>query len=244
MTQLETMADPTRTATGYPSGYTQPQSNTAQYPNGYPPQPPYYNQNAYNAPYYSNPRANFIRRFIGMMIALFIIAGTILFIIWLVLRPRIPQFHVDSLSVSGFNISSSQVTGNWDVQFAVRNPNKKLSVYYDHIEASVYYRNALLSQKTLPPFKQGTKNQTALRATLVADSIYVDGDANDIAAHRTSGSVSFNVRVLSIVRFKDGAWRARRRVMRVLCGNLGVGISSNSSRGNLLGGSRQCRVGA
>ncbi|KAA8544330.1 hypothetical protein F0562_022341 [Nyssa sinensis] len=256
-----------RPVTGYPAtGYPQPQSNTNPncYPSAHPtystttttagtaypyaappPQTTYYNPNPYYGQNYTNPRATFLRRLFAILIASFIITGTVVFIIWLVLRPRLPEFRVDSVSLSNFNVSpSSQITGNWDVRFTVRNPNHKITLYYDRIEASVYYKSQPLSDTTMPPFVQDTKNETAVRATFAASSTYVDGwVVNAINQDRTRGRVGFNVRLFSRVRFKAGAWRARRRFLRVYCPDLNVGITSNNAGGTLVSGSRQCRVG-
>lgn len=243
------MTDQSRPATGYPA---QPQ-------NGYPAPPPsqtnyyYPNHNPYNynaaaaAPYYpAPPRATFFRRFFAALIAMFIIMGVILLIVWLVLRPRIPSFTVESVSVSSLNASSSpsQISGTWSLRFSVANPNHKLHVYYDDIEARLYYRDSLITQNQLPPFDQDTKNITSMDANLVASSAYIDPDlVNRINGDRSRGSVRFDVQVLALVRFKAGGWRARRRFLRVFCDDLSVGFSSNSSKGTLSGGPRRCAVG-
>ncbi|KAL6966771.1 hypothetical protein U1Q18_032564 [Sarracenia purpurea var. burkii] len=253
------MENPSRPATGYPApGYPQAQASTNN-PNGFPnstagsaypyaappPQPAYYTADPYYAQSYPDPRATLLRRLFAILIASFIIAGTIAFIIWLILRPRIPDVQVDSVTLSNFNLSSSTVTGNWDVRFTVRNPNHKITLHYERIEASVFYKDESLSDTTVTPFVQGTKNQTAMRATFAAASAYLDKKFVDgINGDMTSrSSVIFNVRMLARVRFKAGWWRARERFLRVYCGDLTVGISSNSTGGKLVGGARQCRVG-
>ncbi|GFZ20253.1 hypothetical protein Acr_28g0009580 [Actinidia rufa] len=196
---------------------------------------------------YPDPRAAFLRRLVVIIAASFIIAGTIVFIVWLVLRPRVPEFRVDSVSLSNFNLSStsSLLTGNWDVKFAVSNPNHKISLYYDHIAASVFYKDESLSETTVAPFDQGTRNQTTVTATFSAAARYVDKKAADsILSDRTSrGSVDFNVRMVARVRLKAGSWQERRRFMRVYCGNLAVGLSSSSVGGTMVGGARECKVG-
>ncbi|XAR59638.1 hypothetical protein NMG60_11015546 [Bertholletia excelsa] len=214
-----------------------------------PPQAVYYNPNP-NNPYYARPypdrRATFLRRLFGIFIASFIIAGTIGFIVWLVLRPRLPEFRVDSVSLSNFNLSSSssQITGNWDVQFTARNPNHKISLYYDHIDASVSYKSERLSETRMAPFAQGKRNQTAVRATFVAALAYVDKSVVDgITKERTRGNVNFNVRMVARVRFKGSVWRDRRRFLSVYCGDLVVGVSAKNGGGTLTTAPRPCNVG-
>lgn len=248
------MGDPSRPVTGYPAAaYPQHSSN----PNGYPfqvhqPHPPYDNANRPHYPYaYTNnaaaaARATFFRRFLAAMIAFFILFGSILFIIWLVLRPRVPEFRVDSLSLATFNVSSSppSVSGKWAVGFSVYNPNKKMRLVYDELLSDVYYKSELLSETRIPPFAQGKKNQTALNATFSAANSYVDGRVvSSINGDRTRGTVSFDVGVRGRVGFRTGWWRMRRRFLRVFCENVAVSVSSSGGgSGKMAGGPRGCRV--
>ena len=237
------MTDASRPATGYPApphnGYPPPQQQNYYYPNHNP-----YNHQQY---YPSQPRATFFRRFFAALIAVFIIFGVILLIVWLVLRPKIPSFSVQSLSVSSLNLTSSpppQISASFSLHFSVANPNHKLHVYYDEIEARLFYRNSLIAFNQLPPFDQATKNLTTMDATLVASSAYLDAtSANKFNADRSRGTVKFDVQVMALVRFKAGGWRARRRFLRVFCDNLNVGFSGNSSKGILFGGPYHCAVG-
>ncbi|KAH7837591.1 hypothetical protein Vadar_015591 [Vaccinium darrowii] len=248
---METQSTP---ATGYPaSAYPYPP------PNGYPasatnatayayaaPPPPQGPRYYYPQQPYPDPRATFVRRLFAILIASFLIALTIALTIWLILRPRLPDFQVDSATLTNFNLSSSSsITGNWDIRFTVRNPNHKITFYYDHITAAVYYKDESLSETTVTPFVQATRNQTAVRATFAAAAAYVDKSVVDgINGDKTSrGSVNFNVRILARVRLKAGWWRARQRYLRVYCGDLAVGMSSNNTTGGtLVGGPRDCKV--
>ncbi|XP_076915223.1 NDR1/HIN1-like protein 1 [Bidens hawaiensis] len=245
------MADPTRPVTGYPAP---PASN------GYPPgtayayaahpaqNPPPTYFNVSSNPYYSNhPAANqqrvtFLRRMFAVIIGFIIITGTIMFIMWLVLRPQLPQFRVETLTLDKFNISNSMVSGNWDAWFTVRNPNSKINLFYTRVEAAVYYKLDSIAETSVPPFDQGKKNETGVRATFASVSAYVD-DWDGISKEKGRGSVEFNLRMVARVKFKAGAWWARRRIVRVYCPGLSVGVSANSMNGSLTGGPKQCSVG-
>lgn len=209
----------------------------------YPPPPIYPNPPPYS---YSSPRAaTLFSRFVFTMVAFLVVTvGAVFFIMWLVLRPRTPEFRVDSLSATSFNLSSSSVTGRWDVGFTITNPNKKMSVSYDRVESSLYYHWAFLAASPLPPFRQPTRNRTAVSASFAASAAYIDPPVADgLSADRSLGSVRFAVRLLARVSFRAGAWRPRRRLLRVLCRDLVVNFPANSSAGKLAGGSRECWVG-
>ncbi|KAK4375837.1 hypothetical protein RND71_006514 [Anisodus tanguticus] len=237
------MGDPNRPVTGYPATQPPPQPPPATtYPYL---APPYYNNNyPYQDPYTAQCNT-FLRRVIAVLIASTIITGTILFVIWLVILPRIPEFQVDSLTISNLNLSNSLITANWDLNFTARNPNRKITLYYDEIAAAIFYNSLSIADTTVPPFFMDKVNETAHKVSFVASGAYVEKWAFDgMGKERTEKeSVAFNVRMVARVSFKAGAWRARKRYLRVYCRDLLVGVSLNKSSGNLLGGSRQCRVG-
>ncbi|KAG2670673.1 hypothetical protein I3843_14G096000 [Carya illinoinensis] len=241
--------DPSRPATGYPvpNGFPPPQPGVAYPYQAPPPQSyPYYNPQPY--PYPSSSSTSFARRFLTAMIVVFFLIGVSILILWLVLRPRLPAFQVDSLSVSNFSSGSnysSSITGLWNVGFSVYNPNKKMSISYEEVQSLLFYKSELISQTRIPPFKQGKRNQTVIDASFSATATYVHRwVVNDISGDRAGGSVSFSVIVDARVQFRAGGWRARNRLLRVLCEGLSVGISSNSSgSGTLVGGAKDCRVG-
>lgn len=254
------MENQSRPATGYPaSGYPQhpppPNSAATAYPYAAPPppHPSYYypnnNQNPhYSNPYVPDPRAAFARRFFAVLIASFLVALTVALALWLVLRPRLPDFTLSSLSLSNLNLSSSLLTADFAVDFNVANPNKKITFYYDHLRAAVYYSDSddSLAETALPPFFQPTRNQTTVRATFATAGAYVDKSVAE-GINGSKGSVSFNIRVVARVRLKAGWWRARERYLRVYCGDLAVAMNSSRSGsggggGTLVGGPRECRV--
>nr|XP_043632884.1 NDR1/HIN1-like protein 1 [Erigeron canadensis]XP_043632885.1 NDR1/HIN1-like protein 1 [Erigeron canadensis]XP_043632886.1 NDR1/HIN1-like protein 1 [Erigeron canadensis]XP_043632887.1 NDR1/HIN1-like protein 1 [Erigeron canadensis] len=243
------MADPNRPppVTGYPA--PPPQNGTA-YP--YPAaQQTYFNTSYYppNNPYtlqQQQERIKFLRRIFAIFMGCIIITGIIVFLMWVILRPQVPEFRVNSLSVSNFNASSnSLVSGNWDAQLMVRNPNSKITLYYDQIEAAVFYKAESIAETTVAPFVQGKKNETAFGAKFASVSSYVN-DKNGIANDRIKGNaVAFNIRMVARVRFKAGSWWAKRRVLRVYCPDLNVAFSTNAtSSGSLTAaGVKNCRVG-
>ncbi|KAI7998138.1 NDR1/HIN1-like protein 10 [Camellia lanceoleosa] len=172
-----------RPVTGYPAaGYPHPPPQFCNNTNGYPaagasypyaappPQAAYY----YAQPY-PDPCATFLRRFFGILIASFIIAATIAFIVWLIPRPRLLEFQVDSLSLSlsNFSISSSSISANWDVGFTAQNPNHKITLYYDDISTTVFYGEQPLSDTAVAPFVQRRRNETTVKATFTSSAGFV-----------------------------------------------------------------------
>ncbi|XP_028808312.1 uncharacterized protein LOC114762881 [Neltuma alba] len=241
------MQDPSRPATGYPAP-SYYQTNGGQAPpsaTAYPYSAPHpYPQNQYYNP---NPSRNyftrsFVRSFIATLVCLFVIFGAIVFIVWLVLRPTLPDFRLDSFSLTNFSATSQSVNGTWKAGFLVRNNNKKMTITYQVIEARIVYDTLFLREQLLP-FKQDTKTETPLNATFSAVNTPVKKEVvDDMNANKAGGSIPFNVEVLASTVFRSGAWRLRARLLKVSCRRVPIGISSNSTSGKLSGGARECQV--
>ncbi|XP_045807233.1 NDR1/HIN1-like protein 10 [Trifolium pratense] len=235
------MQDPSRTATGYPAPPYNHHNVAAQYPYAAPP-PQYYHPPPPPRPYASR---SFFRAFFATMICLAVIFGVILIITWLVLRPSLPHFTLTTLSLSNFSASNSNqsLTGTWRLSFNVRNSNKKMSVTYNSLHASIFYHSKFIAESSLAPFKQETKSETTLNATFSAANSYLEQRAvNELNFDRAIGSVPFDVQVVAPTSFRSGSWRFRTRLLKILCRKIVIGISSIATSGELIGGAKECQV--
>ncbi|KAL4282480.1 hypothetical protein GQ457_16G008020 [Hibiscus cannabinus] len=205
------MQDSSRPVIGYPvqsaNGCAQPPpaatSGTAY---------PYVNSNTYS--YYPAPpppqyrRQTFFRTFFIVMAILLLIFGIILLIFWLVLRPHLPDFSVQSLSLSNFNASNQRVSATWNAQFGVSNPNKKLSITYGDVLSSVFHGDYYLAETRIGPFSQGTGDVRTLDASYSVVDSFVDGRVVDaMNGERSRGQVRFNFKLVADVAFRyDDRW--------------------------------------
>ncbi|KAJ6834408.1 proline-rich receptor-like protein kinase PERK9 [Iris pallida] len=246
----------TNPSAGYPAGANgvHPTASTAYpyYPN---PDPSafYYsnNPNPINPPYYQphqnpNPRRNlFLRRLLVIFVSIFVAIGAVTLIVYLVLRPKLPEFSLTSLSVSNFTLSSasSSLSSSFDLSLSVHNPNSKMTVGYDRVLADVAVDGDPVASTYLAPFTQPKGSTTNITAKMAATGVFVDSHAVD-AIHSGRGVVDLDVRVVAVVRFWSRAWRTRRHELRVFCGDVEVKFRNGTAGdGSMTGGPRQCWVG-
>jgi hypothetical protein len=77
---------------------------------------------------------------IALVVTIAVIVGLIILIFWLVVRPKPIDYYVDGASVHDFNISSSNaLNATFDLTLIADNRNRKVSVYYDDYEITVWY---------------------------------------------------------------------------------------------------------
>ncbi|KAM0947430.1 hypothetical protein DsansV1_C08g0086161 [Dioscorea sansibarensis] len=207
------------------------------------PYPAYYSAPASPPP--RHPSATLLRRFLTIVVAAIVGTGVAIFITWLVLRPRLPIFSVSSASLSSFNLSSSQLSSDLSVSLSVRNPNHKMTIHYYDFRAQALYDFYTISDVALPPMDQRKGNVTEIQARLVAMGEFVGADVAQRIdrERRTMGTVGFQVRVLSLVRYSSGVWWTRTNVLRVFCDDVRIKFANATENAGLLDGTaKPCLV--
>ncbi|KAJ0089232.1 hypothetical protein Patl1_32698 [Pistacia atlantica] len=231
-----------KTVTGYPVTY----AYAAPPP---PPQPP--RSHVDPTSYYHQPDrragSTLLRRIIVMVLAFLTVMALASFITWLVFRPQLPQFRVDSGSVSQLNTTepTSSLSATWQFTLTVKNPNEKLAISYNSLQASVAYAGLEVATTQLAPFSQEKGNETHLDFRLGAVDEYVgERVVSRIEEDRKArGLVDFSVGVYGWVRFKTGWWEMRWRLMKVSCEGVNIRLSNDGGfDGNLTGRVDRCLV--
>ncbi|PIA31906.1 hypothetical protein AQUCO_04700044v1 [Aquilegia coerulea] len=157
-------------------------------------------------------RESLTTRFVKLLCAIFLgilfIVGLVLFIMWLSLRPHRPRFHVKAFSIQGLN----QATGvqNAQVSFDVtaRNPNQNIGIYYNAMDATVYYEEKSIGQTPLLfPFYQPKKNTTWIHGELSGATLAVDSAKwQSFMDEMSKGTVVFRLDLKSRIKFKVSNW--------------------------------------
>ncbi|PIA54371.1 hypothetical protein AQUCO_00900720v1 [Aquilegia coerulea] len=238
---------------GYPTAYQQahPNHNPSAYPAaqstdhtntyiGYPYPAPPHNPNPYPARSYAFSHA--LRRLVIFLISALIIFCILSFVTWLIFRPRLPEFRVDSATIPPVNTSTLVIPPYWEIGFLVKNTNRKTDIQYEPIVSSLFYgEDQLLCETTLLPFKQ--KKQTEMVLWSRFNDVDNEKVLDIISDDKKRGMVSLNVAMLGWIRFKAGAWKTRYNLMRVICMDVRIGFNSSTGVGNYLGGSSErCKV--
>ncbi|KAJ0028313.1 hypothetical protein Pint_36145 [Pistacia integerrima] len=139
-----------------------------------------------------------------LIITVVFIVGLAALIIWLIFRPINPiKFHVTDVSLTEFNLTSNNnLQYKLAVNITIRNPNKKIGVYYDRIEARVYYEGQRLDSNELTPFYQGHKNTSVLSTVFEGQQLLLGEDLQDFNKEKPTGIYSIDVKLYLKIRFK------------------------------------------
>ncbi|GKU87852.1 hypothetical protein SLEP1_g2185 [Rubroshorea leprosula] len=175
----------------------------------------------------STPATGNARRTLCSCTTVFLLlAGITVLTIWLIYRPYKPRFNVVGAAIYDLNISSPPFVST-SMQFTIltRNPNKRVSIFYDRLTAYVSNRNQQITLPVdLPPLFQETKSTVALSPVLGGFRVPVSAEVvNGLGMDESYGVVALKVVLIGSLRWKAGAIRTAKYAVYVRC-NVMVGL--------------------
>ncbi|OMO74928.1 hypothetical protein CCACVL1_16410 [Corchorus capsularis] len=144
-----------------------------------------------------------------------------------------PKFGLNSLSVSNLNISGSEISGIWDIEFLAKSPDFLYTKNYPQPTLTVYYKNQPLLEKFLPGIHIPKKTTISYRvntlamATSIQNKAVADAIANEWSQQKV---VAFTVKLQA-----PSPHNANKLTLSVVCAGIKVGFSSNSTSSNSQG---------
>lgn len=141
-------------------------------------------------------------------------------VLYLVFRPRLPKYAVDSVSIKGFNLTSGSILSpEFDVAVRAENPNMKVGIHYRRGSSVVVSHAGVdLCNGAWPAFYQGTRNVTVVRTALTGSGIRLSGAMrSELVAGQGQGKVPLEVRARVPVRVKFGAVTTWTITAKVRC---------------------------
>ncbi|EEF37965.1 NDR1/HIN1-like protein 26 [Ricinus communis] len=145
---------------------------------------------------------------------------SLILIIWLILRPTKPEFSLKEADVYQLNISGPNLL-NSSIQLTLlsKNPNDKVGIYYDELQAYAAYKGQQITvDTTLPPFYQGHQDSNLLTASLIGSGLPVASSFGyEVGRDQTVGKLVLSLKVNGRIRWKVGIWVSGRYRINVNC---------------------------
>lgn len=145
-------------------------------------------------------------------LTLLLLAGVLVFVVYLAVRPHRPRFHVTAFSASGVASGGPVVLSG---QVSVRNSNRDIAYFFDRFFLSVEYGGADVAKEqplTSVPLYQPPKTTTPLPFQgLELPSTAGQDMAQDLAEGGDAGNgrVEMTVKVRSRIRARLAFWGNR-----------------------------------
>ncbi|XP_004234340.1 NDR1/HIN1-like protein 6 [Solanum lycopersicum] len=167
---------------------------------------------------------------ISLIILLLIIIAAIAGILYLVFKPKIPQYSVDNLRISDLRLNfDMSLYARFNVRITAVNPNKKIGIYYEKgSHLSVWYKNTQLCKGSLPKFYQGHQNRTVLDVALTGQSEYGNTLMSAIQEAAQTGRIPLDLKIQVPVSVKLGRLKLRKVKILGDCLLIVDSLSANS----------------
>ncbi|KAJ4724559.1 Late embryogenesis abundant (LEA) hydroxyproline-rich glycoprotein family [Melia azedarach] len=161
------------------------------------------------------------RFFCCSLLLLILLVAIAAAVFYFVFRPEAPKYSIDSVSISGLNLTSasSPILPEFDVTVRADNPNNKIGIYYEKgSSVKVYYRDVNLCNGALPQFFQPRNNVTVFKTALKGSAIELTSSVrNDLVADAKSQTVPFKVNLRVPVKIKVGSVKTWTIKVKVKC---------------------------
>ncbi|XP_022731968.1 uncharacterized protein At1g08160-like [Durio zibethinus] len=159
-------------------------------------------------------------------LALIVLFGISLLIIWLVIGPKKFVYTLENGSVQNFNLTDNHLNATFDFVLRAYNPNGKVSVYYDYMESTMTYEDQTVAFNTIDPFFQPHRNVSRVETKLVALNLTLSPSTfKDLRIEKSSGEIEFDVYFKSRIRFKVGLWKSNHLTQRIVCSSVTAYLS-------------------
>ncbi|XP_020203606.1 NDR1/HIN1-like protein 12 [Cajanus cajan] len=149
-----------------------------------------------------------------------ILLGVIILVLWLAYHPSKPRFAVASAAVYGLNATSPPLI-SIAMQFNVliRNPNRRVSIYFDRLSAYVSYRNQPITPRVvLPPLFLEKHATVSLAPEIGGVPVPVSPElSNGLAMDEAYGVVAVKLVLVGRLRWKAGDINSAHYGLYVKC---------------------------
>lgn len=168
---------------------------------------------------------------VAFILFLILLAGIAALVIWIVYRPHEPSFAMSSVQIPKFNVTKdSHLSYEFVLQVDARNPNKKVSFYYDPFSVKISSGDVDLADGSVPGFFHGTKNTTVLKADLKSQNLALSSsDAKNLKSAQSKGKVKLDLDLQTRVRVKIGKLKSHKVRIDVKCKGVSAAISKKAS---------------
>ncbi|KAL6859045.1 hypothetical protein ACP4OV_018047 [Aristida adscensionis] len=127
---------------------------------------------------------------------LLIVAGVVILIVYLVVKPRAPSFDAPNATLSNIYIGSPAYF-NGDMTFVanISNPNQRIDMVFRSATVELFFRDRLMAVQALPPFLQRRGQFQVLNVHMVSSQVVLPPEvAVELVNQVRSNRVVYTIR--------------------------------------------------
>ncbi|KAE8694294.1 two-component response regulator-like APRR5-like isoform X1 [Hibiscus syriacus] len=168
----------------------------------------------------SFPISKFYKKLFFVFSSCFTIVLTFIFLIWLTLHPSKPHFSLTQADIYQLNLTRpSLLNSSIQLTFLSNNPNNRVGIYYDELQAYASYKGQQITMDTpIPPFYQGHEESNLLTVVLQGNGFPVAPSFGyEVGRDQSVGRMVLSFKVIGKLRWKVGSWVSGRYRFNVNC---------------------------
>ncbi|KAI3794809.1 hypothetical protein L1987_37448 [Smallanthus sonchifolius] len=170
--------------------------------------------------HHKNKKGKLLRKlFAGFLILSFLVLLTFL-ITWAILQPKKPRFTLQDATIYSFNVSAPiLLSSNFQVTVSSHNPNSRIGIYYDTLNAFATYRNQQITYFTgIQPVYQGHKDTNIWSPFIFGTNVPVAPyNGQSLSEDQSDGGINIVVKMNGRVRWRVGRFISGRYHIHVTC---------------------------
>ncbi|XP_071703700.1 NDR1/HIN1-like protein 1 [Rutidosis leptorrhynchoides] len=163
------------------------------------------------------------------------IAGCILYLLY---RPHRPSFSIAAVKISEFNLTTAgddttHLTSKFNLTISTKNPNKKITFFYDTIKITCLTRNTLIANGSFRnPFISNPNNVSIHRSTLYGNSVFIETEnLNKIKSDlKKKSGLPLKIILDTDLRVKIESIRSKKIGIRIKCEGIHSLIPKSNSK--------------
>ncbi|CAM8951203.1 unnamed protein product [Rhodiola kirilowii] len=169
---------------------------------------------------------------ISIIIILIVAIAITVGVLYLVFRPKLPDYSIDGLRVSQLTLNNDMsLYAIFNVNITATNPNSKIGIYYlggSHLSA--WYENTKLCNGSLPNFYQGHRNTTVMDVVMTGHNANATQILTKLQEQEaTTGNVPMSLRANVPLRIKMGKLKLMKMKFRVRCNFVVDSLTANTA---------------
>ncbi|KAI3683576.1 hypothetical protein L1987_84084 [Smallanthus sonchifolius] len=178
-------------------------------------------------------RSMLIKTTITVLLALIVMTGLTILVIWLSMKPKRPVYFIDGGSINNYTLTKDyHLNASYNFVLKTFNPNKKMLILYKKMEIKIMFENVTVASGVIDPWHQHKREKRAFKLDLASRDVVLSRAVSEHLEHAKSlDQVVLEVELKGRIRSKLGVWKSRYYHMKISCEHV-VAQFSNSSKGS------------
>ncbi|XP_027367456.1 NDR1/HIN1-like protein 10 [Abrus precatorius] len=145
-----------------------------------------------------------------LLVCILVFVCLVILVLYILITPRTFKFHVTDAKLAQFNYTANTLRYNLFLNITARNPNKKLKIYYDVVQANAFYEGVRFATTdvNMPwnSYLQNKKSMNLFSAVFSGQHVMVlDQDqVSEFDEDNKDGVFHFDIKINFRIRFRLG----------------------------------------